>query len=299
MSQRTVIRPTVVIPPGVISTTTPILVVTTAQINGTNITAGAGARRVSQSFTSIATGGLSNVQLRYYEGGHSAGASLRLNLSVAVGDDPGAIIGTTDIYAIPTIGSYAIANFNFLVAPIVTIGVKYCLETEWVVPSVGGDIEPVGSTTDVYAGGKARWTIDSGGSYSNYAAPDLGMEIDYIPITVGPMAIQIISIPTILQSITKVSYQVVWSSGATPIGTISVEANNTGTVLPEGGYTGGTWAKMPFNVGGILYTDIPISGNSGDGLIDIKSTSVGALRLVYNPTSGDGILTATVVGKVA
>jgi hypothetical protein len=277
----------------------PVLVITNDALNGTNITTGAGARRVSQSFTATATGGLANVQIRYYEGGHSAGASLRLNLSVAVGDDPGAIIGTTDTFVIPNIGGNDRANFNFLVTPIVTLGTKYCLETEWVVPSVGGDIEPVGSTTDVYAGGKARWTIDSGATYSDYAAPDLGMEIDYLPITVGPMAIQIISIPTILQSITKVSYQVIWYSGATPIGTISVEANNTGSVLPEGGYTGGKWAKMPFNVGGVLYTDIPISGNSGDGLIDIESTSVGALRLVYNPTSGDGILTATVVGKVA
>ena len=155
----------------------PPILITNDQINGTNIVPA--GRRVSQSFTATATGGLSTVYLWYYNDGHSPGASLRLNLSVAVGDEPGIIIGSTDTYLISGLNLFEQANFNFLITPLVTSGVKYCLETEWVVPSVGGDIEPVGSTTDVYAGGKAKWTYNGGISYFDYAAPDLAMEINY------------------------------------------------------------------------------------------------------------------------
>ncbi len=118
------------------------------------------------------------------------------------------------------------------------------------------------------------------------------------PASTGSMATSITSAPTLMQSLTLLNYQVVWS-GSTPVGTIAVEASNDCEVLPSGGVTGGTWHPVPLDLAGVSVTSIPLTGNTGKGMIDIDGLAAFATRLVYTRTSGTGTLTVTVNGKVA
>ena len=113
------------------------------------------------------------------------------------------------------------------------------------------------------------------------------------------MAASITSAPTILQSLTKLSYSVSWT-GTSPVGTLKVQVSNDYTVQAQGGVTGGTWNTLPpLNLAGASVTSIPVSGNTGNGFIDIESLSGGAVQLVYTFTSGTGVLTAYVKAEVA
>ena len=123
------------------------------------------------------------------------------------------------------------------------------------------------------------------------------------PANTGSMAASITSAPTVLQGLTKLSYSVSWT-GTSPVGTLGVNVSNDCTISATGGVTGGTWNALPLNVslnGGtsaLSYT-IAVTGNSGNGFIDIESLSGAAVQLVYTFTSGTGTLTATVKGEVA
>jgi len=114
------------------------------------------------------------------------------------------------------------------------------------------------------------------------------------------MAANILSLPTLLNSLTKINYSVSWV-GTSPVGTISVQASNDYSLTANGGIIAGTgtWDLLPLDVSGSLLTAIPISGNSGQGMIDISSLAAGAVQLIYMFTSGTGTLTATFCGKVA
>lgn len=112
-------------------------------------------------------------------------------------------------------------------------------------------------------------------------------------------AATITSSPTILQSLSMVSYSVVWT-GSSPIGTLSVQASNDVQIGIDGTVVAGTgtWNTLYFNYNGSLVSSIPVSGNSGNGLINLSNLSFYAIQLVYTKTSGTGSLTATVTGKV-
>lgn len=118
-----------------------------------------------------------------------------------------------------------------------------------------------------------------------------------VPASTGSMAASITSAPTLLQSLTMVNYEVTWA-GSSPVGTISVEASNDCVVSADGGVTGGTWVPIPLDLSGVEVTAIPLSGNSGSGMIDIDGLGAYACRLVYTRSSGTGTLAVTVVGKV-
>ena len=94
---------------------------------------------------------------------------------------------------------------------------------------------------------------------------------------------------TILQSLSIVSYQFVWSGGGTPVGTISVQTNSGYTLAPDGQtvLVAGTWSTLTLFYGGAAVTSIPISGNSGDLFCELETASY-ALRLVYTRASGTG-----------
>lgn len=112
-------------------------------------------------------------------------------------------------------------------------------------------------------------------------------------------AASITSSPTILQSLTIVNYSVTWS-GTTPIGTLQVQASDDYTIASDGTPgNAGTWNPLPLDLAGASVTSIPITGNSGKGMIDIDGLGAYAIRLVYTKTSGTGTLSATIVGKVA
>ena len=97
---------------------------------------------------------------------------------------------------------------------------------------------------------------------------------------------------TIIQNLSMVSYSVSWS-GTSPVGTISVQVSNDYSINMAGVVSNpGTWNTL------VLSTAPAVSGNTGNGLIDITQTAAFAIRLVYTKTSGVGSLQATVTGKV-
>jgi hypothetical protein len=119
------------------------------------------------------------------------------------------------------------------------------------------------------------------------------------PANSGSMASNIASEPTIVKKLSQISYSVSWT-GTSPVGTISVQGsddysqNNDGSVRNPG-----TWNNLPLSYSSSIVTAIPITGNTGNGMIDIASTGIYALRLFYTAGSGTGNLVAIVNGKVA
>lgn len=113
------------------------------------------------------------------------------------------------------------------------------------------------------------------------------------------MASSITSAPTFLETLTMASYSISWT-GTTPVGTISLQTSNDATLDSAGQLANsGTWNTAPLQSGGASVSSIPISGNSGSGMIEILATGVNAVRLVYTATSGTGTLAVKFVGKVS
>jgi len=113
------------------------------------------------------------------------------------------------------------------------------------------------------------------------------------------MAANITSSPTIMQSLSILSYSFSWT-GTSPVGTISIEASNDYSLNPNGTVNNaGTWNVMTVNYQGSAVTTVPVSGNTGIGFIDISPTGAYAVRAIYTAGSGTGNLTATVNGKVS
>ena len=119
------------------------------------------------------------------------------------------------------------------------------------------------------------------------------------PANSGSMASSITSAVSIVGQLTEMSYAVSWS-GTSPVGTISVQASNDYSLFNNGAVNNpGTWNTLPLELSGANVTSIPITGNTGNGAIDIASLGLYAIRLVYTASSGTGTLIATINGKVA
>lgn len=119
------------------------------------------------------------------------------------------------------------------------------------------------------------------------------------PANSGDMTMNLTSAPTILQSLSKVGYSLSWS-GSSPVGTVSVQCSNDYTLDPNGQVgNAGTWNTMTLSYNGSSVTTIPVSGNTGNGFIDIEATAAYAVRLIYTPGSGSGTLTAIINAKVS
>ncbi len=121
-----------------------------------------------------------------------------------------------------------------------------------------------------------------------------------VVIAAGDMsAATITSAPTILQSLSKFSYEVSWS-GSSPVGILEVQISNSYSLNIDGTtHSAGTWTSMPLDVGGSEVSSIPIAGNADNGFIDITVQAGYAVRLLYTKTSGTGTLVATINGKVS
>lgn len=116
-------------------------------------------------------------------------------------------------------------------------------------------------------------------------------------ITAGSMAGNLTSAPTVLQGLTIGTYQVVWS-GTTPVGTVSLQASDDYALNPDGSVAfAGTWTTLTLSYNGSSVTTVPVSGNTGSGIIEWE-TGAYAIRLIYTAGSGTGSLTATIVAKV-
>lgn len=112
-------------------------------------------------------------------------------------------------------------------------------------------------------------------------------------------ATTITSSPTVMQSLSKISYEVDWT-GSSPVGTLALQVSNTYAIAPDGSVGSvGTWTAVPMDVSGVETTTISISGSTGNGFIDVTMHAGYACRLLYTKVSGTGTMTAVVNGKVA
>lgn len=112
-------------------------------------------------------------------------------------------------------------------------------------------------------------------------------------ITNGNMATSLTSTPTITDNLSMISYDVSWA-GSSPVGAITVQVSNSYSVNADGSVRNtGNWTTLT------LSSTTNVSGNTGNGFIDIDATAAYAVRLVYTRTSGTGLLNVKVASKVA
>jgi hypothetical protein len=105
------------------------------------------------------------------------------------------------------------------------------------------------------------------------------------------MTTTLISLPTIVQNISMASYDISWS-GSTPVGVITVQVSNTYQQNADGSVrVAGNWTTL------VLSAATPVSGNTGNGFVDVDATAGYAIRCVYTPTSGTGSLNVVLNGK--
>lgn len=117
--------------------------------------------------------------------------------------------------------------------------------------------------------------------------------------TIDMSASSTASTATILQSLSMISYAVSWT-GSSPVGTIALEFSDDYALSPNGTIlNAGTWNLAPIDVNGALQTSAAVSGNTGNGFIDVAATGAYASRLLYTKASGTGTLTIVISGKVA
>lgn len=105
---------------------------------------------------------------------------------------------------------------------------------------------------------------------------------------------------TILQGLSIINYAASWS-GSTPTGTLSLQFSDDYQLSADGVtvINTGTWVTAPIDVDGAIVTGASISGNTGNGMIDVMLTGAYASRLLYTRSGGSGTLALTVTGKVA
>lgn len=112
-------------------------------------------------------------------------------------------------------------------------------------------------------------------------------------ITNVSMAASITSTPTIIQKLSMIGYDISWT-GSTPVGTMSVQVSNTYSENADGSVKNtGNWTTLT------LSAPTAVSGNTGNGFIDVDATGAYAIRLVYTRASGTGTMNATITAKVA
>jgi hypothetical protein len=105
------------------------------------------------------------------------------------------------------------------------------------------------------------------------------------------MTSTVTSLPTILQTNGKCSYDISWTG--TPVGTFNVQVSNTYSQNADGTVrNAGNWTTLT------LSSPTTTTGSAGNGFIDIDATGAYAVRLQYVPTSSTGTLNATIAGKV-
>ncbi len=109
----------------------------------------------------------------------------------------------------------------------------------------------------------------------------------------GAMTGNITSLVTIIKKLSLVSYSYSWT-GTSPVGSVSIQVSNDYSQNADGSVrNAGTWNTLP------LSAATSISGNTGNGFIDVDASAGYALRTVYTQVSGTGTLTVIVNGKVA
>lgn len=114
----------------------------------------------------------------------------------------------------------------------------------------------------------------------------------------GNMSANITSAVTLIQNLSLLSYTYSWV-GSSPVGSIAIQVSNDYEINAAGNVINpGTWNTLTFSLNGMPVTSAPVSGNSGNGAIDITTTAFYAIRTTYTYGSGTGTLQATINGKV-
>ncbi len=115
-----------------------------------------------------------------------------------------------------------------------------------------------------------------------------------MPVIVnGNMASPITSLVTIVSNISMMSYAYTWA-GTSPVGVMSVQVSDDYSQNADGTVkNAGTWNDLP------LSPTPSVSGNTGQGFVDIDQLGAYAIRTVYTPTSGVGTLNAIYKGKTS
>lgn len=111
-------------------------------------------------------------------------------------------------------------------------------------------------------------------------------------ITNGDMSGNIISAVTVIDNISMISYDISWA-GTAPVGAMSVQVSNTYKQNADGSVkVAGNWTTLT------LSAPPTVSGNTGNGFIDVDVTAANAIRLVYTQASGTGVMNAVLAAKV-
>lgn len=120
------------------------------------------------------------------------------------------------------------------------------------------------------------------------------------PVVVnGDMSGAITSLPTIIQKLSMISYEVDWT-GTSPTGFVAVQVSNSYSLNANGTVKNpGSWINIPLIYNGTEVTEIPLTGNSGIGFIDIDAIGAYAMRLIYSSVSGVGVMQAIISAKVS
>lgn len=112
-------------------------------------------------------------------------------------------------------------------------------------------------------------------------------------ITNGNMSGNITSMVTIISNLSMMSYSYSWS-GTSPSGTVSVEVSNDYSQNGDGTVkNSGTWTAL------VLSNSPAVSGNTGNGQIEIEQLGAYAIRTKYTFISGVGTLQAFYKAKVS
>lgn len=111
-------------------------------------------------------------------------------------------------------------------------------------------------------------------------------------ITNGNMSASITSEVTVITNVTMVSYSVSWT-GTSPSGVVTIEVSNDYSKNAAGQVqNAGTWTELPLSAACV------VSGNSGNGMIELTDIPAFAIRLKYTRASGSGTMQAIIVAKV-
>lgn len=111
-------------------------------------------------------------------------------------------------------------------------------------------------------------------------------------ITNATMTGTVTSLPTVIQKLSQISYDI--SFTGTPTGNFTVQVSNTYSLNADGTVrNAGNWTTLT------LSSSTTASGSAGNGFIDVDATGAYAIRLIYTASGGTGILNATIAAKVA
>lgn len=125
-------------------------------------------------------------------------------------------------------------------------------------------------------------------------------QLSQIPvITNGDMSGSLTGKPSIVDKLSMMSYSFSWS-GTSPVGTVSIQVSNDYALGANGQVSNaGTWSTLALQYNGSTVSTIAITGNTGNGLVDIFQTGAYAIRPIYTFGSGVGSLQVVFNAKVA